>query len=99
MRYGAGNIGCGFDDQLRLMCLTMNKLSRLRVGILCGPIHPKFGGPAAVVAAHLKVLSDYVDVTLFGVVDQADRHEVAELYPDAFLFDRTYPKLWYRAKG
>ena len=77
----------------------MNKFSRLRVGILCGPIHPKLGGPAAVVAAHLEVLSNYSDVTLFGVVDHTDRHEVSALYPDAFLFDRTYPKLWYRGQG
>lgn len=77
----------------------MKITKRLRVGILCGPIHPKLGGPAAVVSAHVQVLAPHVDVTLFGVVDPADRAEVLVQYPDALLFDRTYPTAWYRGKG
>lgn len=72
---------------------------RLHIGILCGPIHSKLGGPAAVVSAHIQVLAPYVDISLFGVVDPVDRAEVLAQYPDALLFDRTYPTAWYRGNG
>ena len=78
---------------------NMSASNRLRVGILCGPIHPKWGGPAAVVAAHVQVLGAHADVSVFGVVDPAERDEVRIRYPNAFLFDRAFPNAWYRGSG
>jgi glycosyltransferase involved in cell wall biosynthesis len=72
---------------------------RLRIGILCGPLHPKYGGPAAVVAAHVEVLSPFADITLVGVVDSCDRDEMIDRFPDALLFDRSFPKAWYHGRG
>lgn len=81
------------------MSPRMKTAKRLRVGILCGPIHSRLGGPAAVVSAHIRSLSSQAEVTLFGVVEPADRPEVLAQYPDALLFDRTYPTAWYRGQG
>lgn len=70
--------------------------SRLRVGIVCGPLHPVYGGPASVVWSHYKALKDYVDVTIFGVVSDEQRKDVEELYPGARLARRSWPDAWFR---
>jgi len=69
---------------------------RLKVGIVCAPIHPVYGGPSAVVYSHYKALSRYADVKIFGVVDESQREFVKQLYPDAILTKRSWPRIWFR---
>jgi glycosyltransferase involved in cell wall biosynthesis len=69
---------------------------RLRVGIVCGPLHPVYGGPASVVLMHYKALKDSVDITIFGVVSDEERNSVEELYPGVRLARRSWPSAWFR---
>lgn len=69
---------------------------RLRVGIVCAPIHPDYGGPSTVVYSHYKALLRYADVRVFGVVDENQRGLVEDLYPGAVLANRTWPRAWFK---
>ena len=73
-----------------------SNLSRPRVGIVCGPLHPVYGGPASVVWSHYQALKDYADVIIFGVVTDEERKDVEELYPGVRLARRSLPNAWFR---
>ncbi len=79
--------------------MNANENRRLKVGIVCAPIHPDYGGPSAVVYSHYKALSKCADVKIFGVVEGNQREFVKRLYTDAILAKRKWPRIWFRGDG
>ncbi len=74
-------------------------MDRLKIAIVSGILHPRYGGPPSVIQAHIKGLVPYADTTVFGVADPGDEEELKKIYPGCRLFLRTFPKRWFRGKG
>lgn len=71
----------------------------LRIAIISGILHPKYGGPVTVIQSHLKGLSPYAKLSLFGVAQHDETVKVYDLFPGAYLFPRTFPNRWFRGNG
>lgn len=70
-----------------------------RVLVVSALLHPRHGGPPAVVASHLHALRDRAEVTVFGLHDGDDVSEILSRFPDARLFPTTWPRRWFRGAG
>jgi glycosyltransferase involved in cell wall biosynthesis len=72
---------------------------RLRVVIVCGILHPSYGGPPAVIRSHVEHLSRHADVSVYGVAAPAEVHDVERMFPGASIFPATWPRRWFRGSG
>src|SRR5689334_12023787 len=71
----------------------------MHVAIVSGLLSESYGGPPAVVRAHVAALSGRADVTVFGVAASQDLPAVRADLPDVLAFPPTWPKRWFRGKG
>jgi glycosyltransferase involved in cell wall biosynthesis len=71
----------------------------MRVAIVSGILHPKFGGPASVVAAHARALSKHAQVEVLGVSGASDEPGIRSRVPHAKLFPAAFPQRWFRGRG
>jgi len=77
----------------------MNKDKRLRLAIVCGPVHPSLGGPASVVSKHFYALSRMMDVTVFGVAEKDQISRLKETLPGSQISPAVWPHRWHRGAG
>ena len=81
-------------DMLRL---TSKKF--LRVGIVSGILHPKYGGPISVIKSHVIGFDSSVQTEIFGVIQADENNEVRKLFPEARLFRKSFPSRWFHGRG
>lgn len=71
----------------------------IRIGIVSSILHPKYGGPAAVVRSHVRVLSDHARVRVLGVAREDEGDAIRRDFRDAELCAGTFPRRWSAARG
>jgi glycosyltransferase involved in cell wall biosynthesis len=73
--------------------------NHLRVVIVSGILHPKYGGPVSVIQSHVKGLSSFVHLKIFGVAAADETEEVFKIFPQAHVFRRGFPERWFYGRG
>lgn len=71
----------------------------MRVAIVSALLAARHGGPAAVVRVHADAINACGSALVFGVSEQEEAQEARQAFPDAQLFQRTWPRPWYRGAG
>jgi glycosyltransferase involved in cell wall biosynthesis len=71
----------------------------MRVAIISGILHPRYGGPSSVVAAHARALSKRAEVEVFGVARADEELGIHARLPNAKLFPAAFPARWFRGRG
>jgi glycosyltransferase involved in cell wall biosynthesis len=79
--------------------MSLHSSSHIRVGIVSGILHPKYGGPVSVIQSHVKGLSPYADIHIFGVAAADELRGVHELFPQAHISPKAFPERWFRGRG
>ncbi len=71
----------------------------LSVGIVSGILHPKYGGPVRVIQAHVRGLSPFVHIKIFGVASEDEVEVVQKILPQAQIFPKAFPSRWFYSRG
>ena len=79
--------------------MTNTLPTSLKIAIVSGILHPKYGGPAAVIHAQAKELASQANINIFGVAKPDEFDDVKKLFPGSHIFPRVYPNRWFRGKG
>jgi glycosyltransferase involved in cell wall biosynthesis len=93
---GSLSIMTAFDAQARSFAPVDR---RFRVAIVSSILHPKYGGPAAVIRSQSIAIARYADVDIYGVVGPGEEETVASIFPNVILFPRGFPGRWFRGRG
>ena len=79
--------------------MKIKKNIKLKIAIVSGIIHPKYGGPVSVIDSHVTGLSRHAEVSIFAVCDKNEKGTVYKKYKNIRIYDRGFPAMWYMGKG
>ena len=72
--------------------------SKKHIAIVSSILHPRYGGPAAVIDALEAHLSAKFRVSIWGRIDK-DQQQLYQRYPQGRFFKASWPHKWFYCKG
>lgn len=77
----------------------MKNKKLLRIGVVCGPLHPRYGGPAAVVQNLVQATLSNSETIVFGTAKEDEREYLKATFQKVNLFNRRFPQRWFVGEG